>query len=137
MFISYNITKEIIFSIRKKLKRPRITRVQANANTDWGVYVWRNKSDGRIFRDDDNNVLNIPSRRMDIAKMKIIQDAAAHYGQPEGEAVFVPGAQRATEESYKHQIERMKDGQLPTMNDFNAVTDAKIAGRQRGEKVGE
>ena len=131
------MTKEIIISNRKKLKRPRITRVQENANTDWGVYVWRNKSDGRIFRDDDNNVLNIPSRRMDIAKMKIIQDAAAHYGQPEGEAVFVPGAQRATEESYKHQIERMKDGQLPTMNDFNAVTDAKIAGRQRGEKVGE
>ena len=124
-------------SNRKKLKRPRITRVQENANTDWGVYVWRNKSDGRIFRDDDNNVLNIQSRRMDIAKMKIIQDAAAHYGQPEGEAVFVPGAQRATEESYKHQIERMKDGQLPTMNDFNAVTDAKIAGRQRGENVGE
>ncbi len=124
-------------SNRKKLKRPRITRVQEHADTMWGVYVWRNKSDGRIFRDDDNNVLNIPSRRFDMEKMKIIQDAAAHYGQPEGEAVFVPGAQRATEESYKHQIERMKDGQLPTMNDFNAVTDAKIAGRQRGEKVGE
>ena len=124
-------------SNRKKLKRPRITRVQENANTDWGVYVWRNKSNGRIFRDDDNNVLNIPSRRMDIAKMKIISDAAAHYGEPEGEAVFIPGAQRATEDGYKTQIERMKDGQLPTMNDFNAVTDAKIAGRQRGEKVGE
>ena len=124
-------------SNRKKLKRPRITRVQENANTDWGVYVFRCKSNGRIFRDDDNNVLNIPSRRMDIAKMKIISDAAAHYGEPEGEAVFIPGAQRATEDGYKTQIERMKSGQLPTMNDFNAVTDAKIAGRQRGEKVGE
>ena len=124
-------------SNRKRLKRPRITRVQENANTDWGVYVWRNKSDGRIFRDDDNNVLNIPSRRMDIAKMKIISDAAAHYGEPEGEAVFIPGAQRATDSEYTNQIERMKSGELPTMNDFNAVTDAKIAGRQRGEKVGE
>ena len=124
-------------SNRKKLKRPRITRVRENENVDWGCYVWRCKSNGRIFRDDDNNVLNIPSRRMDIAKMKIISDAAAHYGEPEGEAVFIPGAQRATEDSYKHQIERMKDGQLPTMNDFNAVTDAKNAGRLRGEKVGE
>jgi hypothetical protein len=124
-------------SNKKRLKRPRITRVQENANVEWGVYVFRCKSNGRIFRDDDNNVLNIPSRRMDIAKMKIIMDAAAHYGEPEGEAVFIPGAQRATEDSYKHQIERMKDGQLPTMNDFNAVRDAKIAGRQRGEKVGE
>ena len=124
-------------SNRRKLKRPRITRVHENTNVEWGCYVWRCKSNGRIFRDDDNNVLNIPSRRMDIAKMKIIMDAAAHYGEPEGEAVFIPGAQRATEDSYKHQIERMKDGQLPTMNDFNAVRDAKIAGRQRGEKVGE
>ena len=124
-------------SNRKRLKRPRITRVQENANTDWGVYVWRNKSDGRIFRDDDNNVLNIPSRRMDIAKMKIISDAAAYYGEPEGEAVFIPGAQRATDSEYTNQIERMKSGELPTMNDFNAVRDAKIAGRQRGEKVGE
>ena len=124
-------------SNRKKLKRPRITRVQENANTDWGVYVWRNKSNGRIFRDDDNNVLNIPSRRMDIAKMKIISDAAAHYDEPEGEAVFIPGAQRATDSEYTNQIERMKSGELPTMNDFNAVRDAKIAGRERGEKVGE
>ena len=124
-------------SNKKRLKRPRITRVQENANVEWGVYVFRCKSNGRIFRDDDNNVLNIPSRRFDMEKMKIIMDAAAHYGEPEGEAVFIPGAQRATEDSYKHQIERMKDGQLPTMNDFNAVRDAKIAGRQRGEKVGE
>ena len=124
-------------SNRRKLKRPRITRVHENTNVEWGVYVFRCKSNGRIFRDDDNNVLNIPSRRMDIAKMKIISDAAAHYGEPEGEAVFIPGAQRATEDGYKTQIERMKSGQLPTMNDFNAVTDAKIAGRQRGEKVGE
>ena len=124
-------------SNRRKLKPPRITRVRENENVGWGCYVWRCKSNGRIFRDDDNNVLNIPSRRMDIAKMKIISDAAAHYGEPEGEAVFIPGAQRATEDGYKTQIERMKDGQLPTMNDFNAVRDAKIAGRQRGEKVGE
>ena len=124
-------------SNRKKLKRPRITRVQENANTDWGIYVWRNKSDGRIFRDDDNNVLNIPSRRMDIEKMRIISDAAAHYGQPEGEAVFIRGAQLATDEGYKNQIVRMNSGELPTRNDFNAVRDAKIAGRERGEKVGE
>ena len=124
-------------SNKKRLKRPRITRVQENANVEWGVYVFRCKSNGRIFRDDDNNVLNIPSRRMDIAKMKIISDAAAHYGEPEGEAVFIPGAQRATDSEYTNQIERMKSGELPTMNDFNAVTDAKIAGRQRGEKVGE
>ena len=124
-------------SNRRKLKRPRITRVRENTNTEWGIYVWRCKSNGKIFRDDDNNVLNIPSRRMDIAKMKIISDAAAHYGEPEGEAVFIPGAQRATDSEYSNQIERMKSGELPTMNDFNAVRDAKIAGRQRGEKVGE
>ena len=124
-------------SNRRKLKPPRITRVHENTNVDWGVYVFRCKSNGRIFRDEDNNVLNIPSRRFDMEKMKIIMDAAAHYGEPEGEAVFIPGAQRATDSEYTNQIERMKSGELPTMNDFNAVRDAKIAGRERGEKVGE
>ena len=126
----------VTMSNRKKaLKKPKITVV--NENPGWGVYVWRCKSDGKIFRDDDDNVLNIPSRQYDLEKIKIITEAAAYWGQPEGEPVFVPGVQRATEESFNEQRERMKVGLLPTMNDFGAVRDAKAAGRARGEKVGE
>lgn len=119
---------------KKALKRPKVTVVDENPG--WGVYVWRCASDGKIFRDDDDNVLNIPSRQYDLEKIKIIKEAAAHYGQPKGEPVFVPGVQRATDEEHTEQMDRMRSGLLPTMNDFGAVTDAKNAAIQRGEMSG-
>ena len=119
---------------KKALKRPKVTIVDENPG--WGVYVWRCASNGKIFRDDDDNVLNIPSRQYDLEKIKIITEAAAHYGEPKGEPVFVPGVQRSTDEDYKEQMDRMKAGLLPTMNDFGAVADAKKAAIQRGEMSG-
>ena len=119
---------------KKALKRPKVTVVDENPG--WGVYVWRCASNGKIFRDNDDNVLNIPSRQYDLKKMKIITEAAAHYGEPKGEPVFVPGVQRATDEEHTEQMDRMRSGLLPTMNDFGAVTDAKNAAIQRGEMSG-
>lgn len=119
---------------KKALKRPKVTVVDENPG--WGVYVWRCASNGKIFRDNDDNVLNIPSRQYDLEKMKIITEAAAHYGEPKGEPVFVPGVQRATDEEHTEQMDRMRSGLLPTMNDFGAVTDAKNAAIQRGEMSG-
>ena len=119
---------------KKAIKRPKVTVVDENPG--WGVYVWRCASNGKIFRDDDDNVLNIPSRQYDLEKIKVITDAAAHYGEPKGEPVFVPGVQRATDEEHTEQMDRMRSGLLPTMNDFGAVTDAKNAAIQRGEMSG-
>jgi hypothetical protein len=115
---------------KKALKKPKVTLVDENPG--WGLYAWR-KSDGKLFMDEDNNLLNIPSKQFDLEKMAQITKAAAHYGEPEGNPVFIPGVQRTTEEGYVEQVERMKSGLLPTMNDFNAVTDAKkAAGIQDG-----
>ena len=119
---------------KKAIKRPKVTVVDENPG--WGVYVWRCASDGKIFRDNDDNVLNIPSRQYDLEKIKVITEAAAHYGEPKGEPVFVPGVQRATDEEHTEQMDRMRSGLLPTMNDFGAVTDAKNAAIQRGEMSG-
>ena len=119
---------------KKALKKPRVTLVEENPG--WGLYAWR-KADGKLFMDDDNNLLNIPSRWGDLEKISQITQAAAYYGEPEGKPEFIPGLQRATEEGYNEQVERMKVGMLPTMNDFGAVKDAKRAGRERGERVGE
>ena len=119
---------------KKALKRPKVTVVDENPG--WGVYVWRCASNGKIFRDNDDNVLNIPSRQYDLEKIKVITEAAAHYGEPKGEPVFVPGVQRATDEEHTEQMDRMRSGLLPTMNDFGAVTDAKNAAIQRGEMSG-
>jgi len=115
---------------RKALKKPRVTVVDENPG--WGIYAWK-KADGSLFMDEDHNLLNIPSRQYDMDKMAQITKAAAHYGEPEGRPYFIPGIQRATDEEYTEQRERMKEGLLPTMNDFNAVTDAKkAAGIQDG-----
>ena len=118
----------------KGMKKPKISVVEENPG--WGLYAWR-KSDGKLFMDDDHNLLNIPSRYGDITKMEQIRKAAAHYGEAEGKPEFIPGVQRTTDEDYAEQVDRMKAGLLPTMNDFGAVADAKKAGRERGDRVGE
>ena len=109
---------------KKALKKPRVTVVEENPG--WGLYAWR-KADGKLFMDEDHNLLNIPSRQYDMEKMAQIAKAAAHYGEPEGKPYFIPGVQRATDDEYEVQRERMKVGLLPTMNDFGAVADAKKA----------
>ena len=88
----------------------------------FGIYVWL-LPDGNVFKDDDNNVLNIPSMRGDITKMLEISKAAAHYGQPEGKAVFIPGIGRISDEEYEQDKERMENGLL-TLGDTGAWRDA-------------
>ena len=70
---------------KKALKKPRVSVVEENPG--WGLYAWR-KSNGQIFMDEDNNLLNIPSRYGDLEKIAQITQAAAHYGEPEGKACF-------------------------------------------------
>ena len=90
--------------------------------SNYGVYVWL-LPEGGIFKDDDDNVLNIPAMRGDIEKMTEIRKAASHYGQPEGQAVFIPGIGRVTEEEYQEDKHRMDNGLL-TLGDTGAWRDA-------------
>ncbi len=91
---------------------------------DWGLYLWK-KADGHLFRDEDGNMLNIPAMRGDISKIAEIRKAAAFYGEPEGTPYFMPGIKRATEEEYSEQMDRMKQGLIPNLNDMGAVYDAQ------------
>ncbi len=44
-----------------------------------------------------------------------------HYGDDgQGEAIFVPGLTRISDEEYTEQMERMKQGLIPSMNDLGA-----------------
>jgi len=79
---------------------------------DFGVYIWLDKA-GNPFQDDDGNTLNIPSRNYDIQKMKIIAEAAAYWGCPEGTAKFLPGVGRLTESEFESEKERMLSGLTP------------------------
>ena len=87
---------------------------------NWGLYVYK-KSDGKWFTDGEGNVLNIESTRGDILQITKLKNAAKYYGDDgEGEAIFVPGLTRISEEEHSEQLDRMKQGLIPSMNDLGA-----------------
>lgn len=102
------------------MNKPKLSIVQDKSR--YGIYVWR-LPDGKLFTDDDRNVLNIPSEYGDITKIAEIRKAASYYGQPDGEAVFIPGVGRVSEEEYQQDLERMNSGLL-TYGDTGAWRDA-------------
>ena len=92
--------------------------------SDFGTYIWV-KENGKPFTDGNGNVLSIESVKNDHSRVKNLQDAAAYYGEPNGKAVFYPGTRQVSEETHSEQIDRMKQGLIPNMNDLGAVIAAK------------
>jgi hypothetical protein len=106
----------IVGNVRKKV---------IEKNYDWGLYVYK-KSTGKWFTDGEGNVLNIESMRGDITKITELKNAARHYGDPgDGEAIFVPGLTRISEEEHSEQLDRMVNGLIPSKNDLGAWKAAK------------
>ena len=96
------------------------------------MYVYK-KSNGTWFTDGDGNVLNIESMRNDLSKIAELKQAAKYYGdEGDGEAVFVPGLTRITDEEYSVQKDRMNQGLIPSMNDLGAW----YAAQQTQDKYG-
>ena len=91
---------------------------------EWGLYFWR-LPDGHLFKDDEGRLLNIPSVRGDIGQIAKLRDAARSYGQPDGTPWFYAGINRATDEEYQEQLDRLDQGLIPSLNDIGAVAAAK------------
>jgi hypothetical protein len=111
-----------------------VRRKVIEKNYDWGLYVYK-KSTGKWFTDGSGNVLNIESMRNDVSKIAELKNAAKHYGDPgDGEAVFVPGLTRISEEEHSEQLDRMVNGLIPSMNDLGAWQAAQktleVSGRE-------
>lgn len=100
---------------------------------NWGIYVWK-KSNGKWFTDGSGNILNIPSMKGDLSKLAELKQAAAYYGEPDGEPVFFAGLNRVTDEEYTEQVNRMKEGLIPNMNDLGAVHAAQQTLKQYGDE---
>jgi hypothetical protein len=109
--------------INPKTGKPLVKNVRRQViekKYNWGLYVYK-KSNGKWFTDGEGNVLNIESMRGDLSKMSQLKDAAKYYGDPgDGDAVFVPGLTRVTDEEYSEQLDRMQQGLIPSMNDLGA-----------------
>jgi hypothetical protein len=109
--ISQKTGKPLVSNVRKKVIEKQY---------DWGLYVYK-KSNGKWFTDGEGNVLNIESMRGDLSKISQLKTAARHFGDPgDGEAVFVAGLTRITDEEHSEQMDRLKQGLIPSMNDLGA-----------------
>jgi hypothetical protein len=109
--ISQKTGKPLVSNVRKKV---------IDKQYNWGLYVYK-KSTGKWFTDGEGNVLNIESMRGDISKIAELKNAAKHFGDPgDGEAVFVAGLTRISDEEHSEQMDRLKQGLIPSMNDLGA-----------------
>lgn len=91
---------------------------------EWGLYFWQ-LPDGHLLKDSEGRMLNIPSVKGDIGQMAKLRQAAAHYGYPEGQPWFYAGVNRATDDEYEEQLDRLDQGLIPSLNDIGAVAAAK------------
>jgi hypothetical protein len=104
-------------------------------NYGWGLYVYK-KADGKYFTDGDGSVLNIPSMKNDLAKITELKQAARYYGDDGlGECIFVPGLTRVSDETHTEQVDRMKQGYIPSMNDLGAWQDAQATVDKYGQEA--
>lgn len=109
--------------------KSKLTVIQQEA--DYGLYVWYTK-DNKVLG-SEGNILNIPARKFDIEAIAKISQAGAHYGYPDGHAVWWPGVMRIDDEEHSVQIDRMKQGLIPSETDIGAWADAAKGLRAHGE----
>jgi hypothetical protein len=101
------------------------TKVQVlDKQYDWGIYIWK-KANGKPFTDGQGNVLNVPSHRGDQLQIQKLVNEAKSLGQGDGSYEFYPGMGRVSDEEYSEQVDRMKQGLIPNLNDLGAVQAAK------------
>jgi hypothetical protein len=101
------------------------TKVQVlDKQYDWGIYIWK-KANGKPFTDGQGNVLNVPSHRGDQLQIQKLVNEAKALGQGDGSYEFYPGMGRVSDEEYSEQLDRMKQGLIPNLNDLGAVQAAK------------
>lgn len=126
--INQKTGKPIVGNVRRKV---------IDKHYDWGLYVYK-KATGKWFTDGEGNVLNIESMRGDINQIVKLKNAAKHYGdEGDGEAVFVPGLTRISDEEYSEQMDRMKQGLIPSMNDLGAWKAAQDTLNTHGREAYE
>lgn len=114
------------------VRKPRLSVEEENFS-NFGTYVWH-KANGKAFTDGSGNALSIESMRGDESRIKQLEDSAKHYGQEEGKATFYPNMRKISEEEHSEQLDRMKQGLLPNLNDIGAIVAAKQSLNEYGDE---
>jgi hypothetical protein len=126
--INHKTGKPIVGNVRRKV---------IPKNYDWGLYVYK-KANGKWFTDGEGNVLNIPAMKGDVTKITELKQAAIYYGdEGDGEAVFVAGLHRISDEEHSEQMDRLKSGLIPSMNDLGAWHSAQQTLNTHGREAYE
>jgi hypothetical protein len=99
----------------------------------WGIYFWK-KANGKPFTDGNGSVLNIPSHKGDALQIEKLKREATAMGHGDGSYEFIAGAGRVSDEEYSEQLDRMKQGLIPNLNDLGAVQAAKDTLAMYGEE---
>lgn len=101
--------------------------------TNLGLYVWQ-MPNGQIMGDSDGNYLSIASVKGDRSKIANITHVAhsvlrGNGIKPEGQAFFMPGSRKVSDEEYVEQVERMKSGLIP--DEFDLASMKETLRRER------
>lgn len=107
----------------------KVTQIEESED---GLYVWE-LPNGKILVDEEYRQLNIPAKKGDVQRMRILRDAARSYGFHEGKPKFLSGSRRVTDEEYEHQLDRAKAGLIPDPFDVGAMKEemANVTRRHR------
>jgi hypothetical protein len=112
------------FVVPGQVGESKLSIVEEGKNIAWGIYIWK-KANGKPFTDGNGNVLNVPSHRGDVFQIRKLEQTAKELGQEDGSYEFYPGMGRISDEEYSEQIDRMKQGLIPSQNDLGALIAAK------------
>lgn len=89
---------------------------------NYGVYIWRDAR-GRAVVNEDFEYLMVASKKDDAKKIRLLQEAARHYGIEDGYAEFCAGSRPISNEEWEHQVARQQDGLVPDEYDLGNLID--------------
>lgn len=90
------------------MRREPKTKI-VHPNLPYGVLVWR-LPDGRFLKNANGEYLSMEARKGDLNAVAKMRDAATYYGYPDGNTIFFPGRQKATQSEWEDAMEALIDG---------------------------